>query len=622
MATAQRMVMEAAKLAMPNTKVVNEDGNPKVVYHGGQFGISSFIPKRNMHFGTKKAAMQRILDEQWGYDNWLMQNEDGSYSWKYEDEYDEANNVQSNKTFATEEEAMEDALLYFGNEVVVKPYFLNIRNIERTDDAQSSWDDAIEVVKAESDNVDGIVYENWYEDKGSDSYIAFSPNQIKSADPVTYDDAGNVIPLSERFNPKKEDIRYSLRTMSDGVDMLRDIANKYNIGVPMMLVENASEYVAMMREWGVKNAEKKAKAFATYLADEMLICFNGTHFLDADAEFIEDAALHEYAHHATAQAWEEVITLVATMNRADILWVRDNMLTEHYNDIPAENTINEIISTFVETMDAKARTAAIKGEMEISKIVETLHEEISNDTEIDDKGKGVLISTLPLVAKALEFIKEKYNGERETIIVLRRDAEVRDNGSKLAEESGERSQEPTMAMRDGNGRDREYSQSDRNARETAEVETRYSMPSGKGVDLDMPFIDEEGNVVETMPVRRARNVYAQMEERIERNHQTNLRKIAKDAEEARKVAGKRYREEKAKRRATVQGMRGNAAKVAYILGDNAVETLPYEVQAMVMIANGLKVRWEDSTTLSGAVRRGLGSELGLRASKGDRRSTT
>lgn len=27
------MVMEAAKLAMSNTKVVDEDGNPKVVYH-------------------------------------------------------------------------------------------------------------------------------------------------------------------------------------------------------------------------------------------------------------------------------------------------------------------------------------------------------------------------------------------------------------------------------------------------------------------------------------------------------------------------------------------------------------------------------------------------------------
>lgn len=41
-------------------------------------------------------------------------------------------------------------------------------------------------------------------------YIPFYPNQIKSADAITYDDAGNVIPLSQRFNPSKEDIRYSV----------------------------------------------------------------------------------------------------------------------------------------------------------------------------------------------------------------------------------------------------------------------------------------------------------------------------------------------------------------------------------------------------------------------------
>ena len=30
-------------------------------------------------------------------------------------------------------------------------------------------------------------------------YIVFDPSQVKSADPVTYDDQGNVIPLSKRF---------------------------------------------------------------------------------------------------------------------------------------------------------------------------------------------------------------------------------------------------------------------------------------------------------------------------------------------------------------------------------------------------------------------------------------
>jgi len=39
------------------------------------------------------------------------------------------------------------------------------------------------------------------------SYIVFNSNQIKSADPVTYDDNGNVIPLSQRFDDQSNDIR-------------------------------------------------------------------------------------------------------------------------------------------------------------------------------------------------------------------------------------------------------------------------------------------------------------------------------------------------------------------------------------------------------------------------------
>ena len=42
-------------------------------------------------------------------------------------------------------------------------------------------------------------------------YVVFNADQIKSSDPVTYDDSGNVIPLSKRFNAKDDDIRYSER---------------------------------------------------------------------------------------------------------------------------------------------------------------------------------------------------------------------------------------------------------------------------------------------------------------------------------------------------------------------------------------------------------------------------
>ncbi len=43
------------------------------------------------------------------------------------------------------------------------------------------------------------------------SYVIRNSAQIKSADAVTYDDNGKVIPLSERFNSENDDIRYQLR---------------------------------------------------------------------------------------------------------------------------------------------------------------------------------------------------------------------------------------------------------------------------------------------------------------------------------------------------------------------------------------------------------------------------
>ena len=44
----------------------------------------------------------------------------------------------------------------------------------------------------------------------TDSLIVLDENQVKSADPVTKDDDGNVIPLSKRFNKESKDTRYSM----------------------------------------------------------------------------------------------------------------------------------------------------------------------------------------------------------------------------------------------------------------------------------------------------------------------------------------------------------------------------------------------------------------------------
>ena len=53
-------------------------------------------------------------------------------------------------------------------------------------------------------NYDGVI-----QSEDGDEAVVFEPSQIKSADPVTYDDNGKVIPLSERFDENNDDIRYA-----------------------------------------------------------------------------------------------------------------------------------------------------------------------------------------------------------------------------------------------------------------------------------------------------------------------------------------------------------------------------------------------------------------------------
>ena len=49
-------------------------------------------------------------------------------------------------------------------------------------------------------------------------WIPFSSEQVKSAETVTYDDAGNVIPITDRFDKKEVDIRNSLSDVGDTPD--------------------------------------------------------------------------------------------------------------------------------------------------------------------------------------------------------------------------------------------------------------------------------------------------------------------------------------------------------------------------------------------------------------------
>lgn len=67
------------------------------------------------------------------------------------------------------------------------------------------------------------------EKKGSViTYGILYPENVKSAKLETYDDNGHIIPLSERFNPQKDDIRFSL---SEPVEETRDLIAVHNMQV-------------------------------------------------------------------------------------------------------------------------------------------------------------------------------------------------------------------------------------------------------------------------------------------------------------------------------------------------------------------------------------------------------
>lgn len=179
METAQRMVDEAAESAMPNSllregKGINkgeeEEGTLVKMFHGS--GAKGFY-KFESHDGAlgKGIYLTSNWDEAVGYaidKLGIEESDDGSsYIWNGET-YDGIGSIG-------------DALESKG---YVRSFYANVTDESDITTSSVYWGDVIALVRDEK--------------------------QVKSADPVTYDDNGNIIPLSERFNPKKSDIRDAL----------------------------------------------------------------------------------------------------------------------------------------------------------------------------------------------------------------------------------------------------------------------------------------------------------------------------------------------------------------------------------------------------------------------------
>ena len=67
--------------------------------------------------------------------------------------------------------------------------------------------EAYDLVKQDYDSIE-LHNEGYNNESKPDEVIVLDPSQIKSADPVTRDESGNVIPLSKRFNKESNNIQY------------------------------------------------------------------------------------------------------------------------------------------------------------------------------------------------------------------------------------------------------------------------------------------------------------------------------------------------------------------------------------------------------------------------------
>lgn len=184
----------------------------------------------------------------------------------------------------------------------------------------------IEATVGKIENLSAFVREEGYDgikSTLSHQYVVFDSEQVKSADPITYDDNGNVIPLSERFNSEQSDIRYSSRkkrtvTLSVGEEA------KFRANYTRSKVFSKSNMYRIIEKFASKG-ELSGKTIEE-LADDMWISFNSAtsveerrEFAHSTAQFVVSKLLQESKSQSkeAVAATEQLLYLKGGIRRID-----------------------------------------------------------------------------------------------------------------------------------------------------------------------------------------------------------------------------------------------------------------------------------------------------------------
>lgn len=239
--SATKILSESFKEAFPDTKVVDKDGNPMIVFHGSPYGAitefdhtkgaSSGLKEYGTYFTTNK-TLAKMYKEGRKLTPELLEEIDVQIA-KYENILENARNTREYDAAQAQIDILKKA-----KEGKIYACYLNVEHPKEFDaegaDGWSGWNkltqdvgydvkkghEAIEAIAGKNsaavmdETYDGIIAHNIADVHGKadaelmgDAILVFKPEQIKSAE-VEYDNNGRLILPSERFKSENSDIRF------------------------------------------------------------------------------------------------------------------------------------------------------------------------------------------------------------------------------------------------------------------------------------------------------------------------------------------------------------------------------------------------------------------------------
>ena len=199
--TAQELVDEMAEESFYNSEVRDKNGNLLMVYHARNNDFNTFDKSQigsNTYGNARDWAWAATSDIGFWFHDSDLKNRMGTKGKTLRSYI----NIE-NAWHGSIDDVVDKIRTYSPNEDETSENYYQEKNHNELKDYAKKFVDEIT-----AEGYDGmILYDTEF---GGFSYVVFNPNQIKSAEPVTYDENGKVIPVSERFDTEKSDIRYSL----------------------------------------------------------------------------------------------------------------------------------------------------------------------------------------------------------------------------------------------------------------------------------------------------------------------------------------------------------------------------------------------------------------------------